>query len=128
MRKPLIIFLLVWPVLVMYWRNGYESTLLFIVPRKYHEVMAPWHLWVYPWGFNGPYKESGPYIKRGGCREAGLNTLHGYMSDWPNVNFNGARFTCSQRCQFKIEHTDVRVCARVTQYDVSGAPVRENGI
>ena len=127
MHKSLIIFLLLWPLAVWLWVAGQETVIETVVPNKYHAQVMPWHLWVYPWGYGGPYRKQGPYLRESSCRDAGLESLQEYMAQWPDVRFDTARYTCSQRCRFQIDGTDVRVCARVIQYGVSGDLVKESG-
>lgn len=126
--KSFIAFTFLWPVLVLLWWEGYEVTVETIIPARFHDDVMPWELYVYPWGFNGPYKHTGPHITSAGCRERGLDTLSDFMTEWPDVTFASAKFTCSQRCKFRIEGTDTRVCARVQQFNVQGVPVKDNGV
>lgn len=125
--RSFVAFVFLWPIAVMLFWDGYESTVEMLTPAKYHAAVMPWELYVYPWGFGGPYKRKGPFIMFSRCRRAGLNELTNYMEQWPDVAFDTAKFTCSQRCRFKIEGTDTRVCAQVEQFNVQG--VKEgNGI
>ena len=126
--KSFVAFVFLWPIAILVFWSGYEVTVETIIPARFHDEVMPWELYVYPWGFSGPYKQTGPHITFAGCREEGLGELSGYMQQWPDVSFNTAKFTCSQRCRFRIEGTDTRVCARVEQFNVHGVPVKDNGI
>lgn len=126
--KSFIVAAFLWPIVLLLFWEGYEKTLATVVPARFHEHVMPWQLYVYPWGFKGPYRRQGPYITADRCRDKGLDTLSDYMARWPDITFTGARFTCSQRCEYAIEGTDVRVCAQVRQFNIQGNHVQDTGI